>query len=150
MPKAVRGCILRAFLDSNTKLRLPLEGEAILESGPRAFTVSEVIEGRSLSRFQIGTVALCGLVVVLDGFDAQCIGFLAPAIAEDLSIPLKTFGPIFAASLIGLMLAAMGVGPIADRVGPSGQRCSRRSRLRSFLCFPRGPIRSTGFCFYDF
>src|SRR2546428_13396726 len=109
------------------KLRFPPEGEAILESGPRAITVSEVIEGRSLSRFQIGTVALCGLVVVLDGFDAQCIGFLAPAIAEDLSIPLKTFGPIFSASLIGLMIAAMGVGPIPDRVGR--KRPARHSRL---------------------
>ncbi len=113
----VRGCILGTFLESNTTLQLPPEGEAILESGPRAFTVREVIEGRSLSRFQLATVALCALVVVLDGFDAQCIGFLAPAIAEDLSIPLKTFGPIFSASLIGLMVAAMSVGPIADRVG---------------------------------
>lgn len=88
-----------------------------MESGLRTYTVREVIEGRSLSRFQMAAVALCALVVVLDGFDAQCIGFLAPAISDDLAIPLKNFGPIFAASLFGLMVAAMFVGPVADRVG---------------------------------
>jgi AAHS family 4-hydroxybenzoate transporter-like MFS transporter len=42
----------------------------------RALTVNEIIDERPLSRFQISTIALCGLVLLLDGFDTQCIGFL--------------------------------------------------------------------------
>src|ERR1700683_4424723 len=80
-------------------------------------TVGEIIEQRPLGRYQIWTVVLCGLVLVLDGFDAQTINFLAPSIADGTGIPIRTFGPIFSASLIGLMIAAMATGPIADRWG---------------------------------
>ena len=60
---------------------------------------------------------MCGLVLLLDGFDTQCIGFLAPSISDTLAIPLKNFGPVFSAGLIGLMIAAMAMGPLADRWG---------------------------------
>ena len=83
----------------------------------RALTVNEIIDERPLGRFQISTIALCGLVLLLDGFDTQCIGFLAPSISESLGIPLKNFGPVFSAGLIGLMIAAMAMGPVADRWG---------------------------------
>ena len=83
----------------------------------RAPTVSELIDRRPMSRYQIWTMALCGGVIVLDGFDTQSIGFLAPSMAETLHVPVKTFGPIFAAALVGLMISSMLSGPIADRWG---------------------------------
>ena len=86
-------------------------------AGTHSLTVSEIIDQRPLSRFQISTITLCGLVLLLDGFDTQCIGFLAPSISETLTIPLKNFGPVFSAGLIGLMIAAMAMGPVADRWG---------------------------------
>jgi MFS transporter, AAHS family, 4-hydroxybenzoate transporter len=86
----------------------------------RALTISELIDTRPLSRFQISTILLCGLVLVLDGFDTQCIGFLAPSIAESLHLRIAAFGPVFAAALVGLMIASMIAGPIADRVGRKG------------------------------
>ncbi len=79
--------------------------------------VSDIIDNNPMSRFQIRTVILGGLVLFTDGFDAQTIGFLATPIAESTGIPVNTFGPIFSASLIGLMIAAMLAGPIADRWG---------------------------------
>jgi MFS transporter, AAHS family, 4-hydroxybenzoate transporter len=83
----------------------------------RAPTVSAIIDQRPMGRFQVWTMALCGTVIVLDGFDTQSIGFLAPSIADSLHIPIKTFGPIFVAALIGLMISSMLSGPIADRWG---------------------------------
>jgi AAHS family 4-hydroxybenzoate transporter-like MFS transporter len=83
----------------------------------RAPTVSEIIDQRPVSRFQAWTMALCGLVIVLDGFDTQSIGFLAPSMAETLRIPVKNFGPVFAFGLFGLMISSMATGPIADRWG---------------------------------
>jgi AAHS family 4-hydroxybenzoate transporter-like MFS transporter len=79
--------------------------------------VSEIIDQRPLSRFQLRTILLCGLVLVLDGFDTQSIGFLAPSIAQSLHLSIRTFGPIFSAALIGLMVSSLVVGPLADRVG---------------------------------
>src|SRR5579863_6860336 len=83
----------------------------------RAPTVSEMIDQRPMSRYQFWTMALCGMVIVLDGFDTQSIGFLAPSMAGTLHVPVKAFGPIFAAALVGLMISSMLSGPVADRWG---------------------------------
>ena len=83
----------------------------------RALTVSEIIDQQPLSSVQVLAISLCGLVLLLDGFDTQCIGFLAPSISQTLAIPLKSFGPVFSAGLVGLMVAAMAMGPLADRWG---------------------------------
>ncbi len=83
----------------------------------RAFTVAEILDHRPLSRMQISTFLLCGLVLVLDGFDAQSLGFLASSIAKTLRVPVSRFGPVFGIALFGLMIAAMISGPIADRWG---------------------------------
>ena len=74
------------------------------------------MSGRS-ARFQATTILSCGLVLLLDGFDTQAMGFLVPPIAEELGVPLSAFGTVLSAGLFGLMLGAMGAGPIADRWG---------------------------------
>jgi AAHS family 4-hydroxybenzoate transporter-like MFS transporter len=70
-----------------------------------------------MSPQQLRTIALCAIVIILDGFDTQCMGFLVPVISESLHIPLPSFGPVLSAALVGLMVAAMASGPIADRWG---------------------------------
>src|SRR5262249_15759501 len=70
-----------------------------------------------MSPQQVRTIALCAVVIILDGFDTQCMGFLVPVISENLQIALASFGPVLSAALLGLMLAAMASGPIADRWG---------------------------------
>jgi len=82
----------------------------------REYNVRDLIDERPLSRFQLRVLALCVFIIVLDGFDSS-IGFLAPSIADDLGIPLPKFGPVFSASLVGLMIASLTSGPIADRWG---------------------------------
>jgi MFS transporter, AAHS family, 4-hydroxybenzoate transporter len=87
------------------------------EQKPQTLTVSRFIDERPMGAFQIWTVVLGGLVLVLDGFDGQTINYLTPSIAETTKIPVHSFGPILSASLIGLMVAALTTGPIADRWG---------------------------------
>ena len=91
-----------------------------METVERAPTISELIDQRPMSRFQINTMLLCGLVLVLDGFATQSIGFLAPSMAQSLHLPVSSFGPVFAAALFGLMLSSILAGSIADFVGRKG------------------------------
>ena len=84
---------------------------------PATLTVNDVIDNHPLSRLQISTIVLCSVVLVLDGFDTQAMGFLVPPIAEELGIPLSAFGSVLSAGLFGLMIGAMSAGPIADRWG---------------------------------
>jgi AAHS family 4-hydroxybenzoate transporter-like MFS transporter len=83
----------------------------------RSITVNELIDDRPLTGYQMTTILLCGVVLLLDGFDTQAMGFLVPPISEELGIPLSAFGPVFSAGLFGLMIGAMAAGPIADRWG---------------------------------
>ena len=84
---------------------------------PASLTVNNIIDDRPVTRFQMMTIGLCGFVLLLDGFDTQSMGFLALPIAEELGIPVSTFGSVFSAGLFGLMFGAMTSGPIADRWG---------------------------------
>ena len=62
------------------------EGPERMATAHRAPRVSEIIDQRPLGRFQLLTIVLCGLVLVLDGFDTQSIGFLAPSMAVSLHL----------------------------------------------------------------
>ncbi|HXQ49750.1 MAG TPA: MFS transporter [Stellaceae bacterium] len=86
----------------------------------RTINVNDVIDSRPLSRFQIATFALCVLTGAIDGFDSQSIAFVAPSMAGDLGIDIRSFGPIFAAGNVGGMIGALTLPVIADRVGRRG------------------------------
>lgn len=83
----------------------------------RALSVGEVIDQQPLSAVQIWTIVLCAVVLTMDGYHAVSMGFVTGPVAAATHIPLSSFGWILSISLIGLMIAALGTGPIADRVG---------------------------------
>src|SRR5206468_12973617 len=62
-------------------------------------------------------ICLCAFVVGLDGFDAQALGFVAPALAKDLHLAPGALGPVFGASLFGVMIGSLLFGAIADYLG---------------------------------
>ncbi|MEN2793223.1 MFS transporter [Sphingomonas oligophenolica] len=63
------------------------------------------------------TLGIAMIAAMFDGYDGQVIGFLAPAIGKDWSLPRSEFGVIFSVGLVGLILGAMLVAPLADRLG---------------------------------
>ena len=79
--------------------------------------VRERIDERPFGRYQLLITAMCALVVFLDGFDTQAIGYVAPAIIKDLGVNRAALSPVFSASLVGLMLGALIGGPVSDRFG---------------------------------
>jgi AAHS family 4-hydroxybenzoate transporter-like MFS transporter len=79
--------------------------------------VSAWIDQRGVSRMQWWIFILCGLVATLDGVDLQSISFVAPVIVRQWHVNPALLGPVFSASLFGLMLGALVSGPLADRVG---------------------------------
>ena len=79
--------------------------------------ITQLIDDRALSRFQILVIALCGFIAMLDGFDTQAIAFVAPAIAVDIGADKSAFGPVFSAALVGLAVGAVSLGTLADSAG---------------------------------
>jgi MFS transporter, AAHS family, 4-hydroxybenzoate transporter len=70
-----------------------------------------------ISTSQIMVGLLCALVAVMDGFDTQAIGYVAPAIVQSWKISKVALGPVFSAGLIGALLGALSFSPLADRFG---------------------------------
>ena len=79
--------------------------------------ITELIDRCPLGPLQIRVIVLCGLVALLDGLDLLAIGVAAPVMAGPLHIAPNQLGFVFSAALVGLMLGAFGLGPIADRYG---------------------------------
>ena len=80
--------------------------------------VGEVLN-RKLSGFQTGAIAVCALAGIFDGFDIQSIGILAPAIAQNLHIPISAFGTIFSLGWLGVMIGTLISGPDCGPLWPA-------------------------------
>src|SRR5882724_8122186 len=72
-------------------------------SGNPAVDIAALINTLPLGSFQKGIMVLIGGVVVMDGFDVQAIGFVAPALTRDWNIDPTALGPIFGAGLLGML-----------------------------------------------
>ncbi|MEV6899954.1 MFS transporter [Amycolatopsis sp. NPDC051372] len=83
----------------------------------RTVHLDDLIDGRPVGRFHFLVLALTGLVMFLDGLDTQAISFVAPAVAREWSLPVAALGPIFSASIVGLMIGYLVLSPLAHRIG---------------------------------
>jgi len=79
--------------------------------------VDRTIHDRPLGRLHVLVAGLCAAVVFIDGFDAQVMGFVAPALSVDLHIPRVALGAVISSGTFGMMLGALALGPLADRIG---------------------------------
>src|SRR5574340_953926 len=76
-----------------------------------------LIEPEPFNRNPWLVMALCGAALFMDGFDAQAMGYVAPALAPALHIARAALGPVFSSGLVGIMIGALVFGPVADRIG---------------------------------
>jgi AAHS family 4-hydroxybenzoate transporter-like MFS transporter len=77
----------------------------------------DILHIKSIGPYQVLVLGLGALVLFADGFDAQMVGNVAPAIAGDWHVKTPAFAPVFAANVFGLMIGAMAVTPLADALG---------------------------------
>jgi AAHS family 4-hydroxybenzoate transporter-like MFS transporter len=67
--------------------------------------------------FHFMLLAVTGLCLVIDGFDAQAMGYVAPSVIGEWHVSKAALGPVFSASLFGMLLGALGLSVLADRIG---------------------------------
>jgi AAHS family 4-hydroxybenzoate transporter-like MFS transporter len=79
--------------------------------------VQAFLDTHPFSPYQWLVLALCFLVVLLDGFDTAAIGYIAPSLLGEWHIPKPALAPVLSAALFGLAAGALASGPLADRLG---------------------------------
>ncbi|KHL07692.1 UNVERIFIED_CONTAM: 4-hydroxybenzoate transporter, partial [Mumia flava] len=76
-----------------------------------------LIDQGKVGGFQILLLAICGLCLIIDGFDVQAMGYVAPAIIKDWNITKASLGPVFGAGLFGMLVGSLVFGVLGDRFG---------------------------------
>src|SRR6202453_2508842 len=84
---------------------------------PPPLNISEAIDNSRFGSFQIGLCILCGLCLLMDGFDVQAMGYVAPVILKEWHVPHAQFGPVFGAGLFGILVGSLLFSMLADKIG---------------------------------
>jgi len=98
----------------------------------RAVNVSDIIDTRPVGPFQLRAFLLCAAVLFVDGFDVQGITYVVPTITREWELVRGQLWPALTAGLVGVMLGAMFLAPLADRVG--------RRRVIVYSCVAFGTL----------
>ena len=70
-----------------------------------------------MTRQGLWVVALCTMVVLMDGVDAQVMGYAAPSLRQSWSLGPSALGVVFSAGLFGMMAGSMLFGIVGDKLG---------------------------------
>ena len=79
--------------------------------------IGELLENSPIGPLQIRVFLLCMICLIMDGFDVQAMGYVAPAIVEDWGIPRALLGGVFAAANFGVLLGSLVFSMVADKIG---------------------------------
>ncbi|MGD0023594.1 MAG: MFS transporter [Xanthobacteraceae bacterium] len=79
--------------------------------------VSHLLDERGLSAFQIKLIIWSFFVVLIDGYDIAAIGFAAPYLVRSWGVAPNALGPVFSASLVGILFGSALFGWVGDRYG---------------------------------
>ncbi len=79
--------------------------------------IKERIREASMSPRQWGVIALCLLLVMIDGFDIAVISLTSPQIQDDWGVGQSMIGYLLSSGLLGMAIGSILLSPLADRIG---------------------------------
>ena len=79
--------------------------------------ITDVVDGGKLNTFLFAVFVLFGMFLVMDGFDVQVMGYVAPALITEWRIDNQDLLPAIVAGLVGMFAGSMLFGMVGDRIG---------------------------------
>src|SRR5262245_46199156 len=79
--------------------------------------VADVIDNAKVGSLQVGLFVLSAMCLILDGFDVQIVGYVAPAIFQEWQVPRSALGNVLAAGNFGVMVGSLVFTMVGDKLG---------------------------------
>ena len=79
--------------------------------------VSQMLDERGIGAFHVKLIIWSLFIVLIDGYDIGAIAFAAPSLMKEWHFPPTELGPLFSASLIGILFGSAIFGFVGDRYG---------------------------------
>jgi AAHS family 4-hydroxybenzoate transporter-like MFS transporter len=90
---------------------------SVMAGATASIDVTDIMDEQQTGLFHVRIVALCALMLFLDGIDNQGISYVAPALTEAWHLSRGALAPVFTAGIIGVATGALLTGPLTDRFG---------------------------------
>jgi AAHS family 4-hydroxybenzoate transporter-like MFS transporter len=85
--------------------------------GANTIDVGALLEHSTIGPVQVRVFVLTMASLVMDGFDVQAMGYVAPAIIAEWGINPSLLGPVFAAANVGVLIGSLVFSVVADKIG---------------------------------
>lgn len=79
--------------------------------------LTDIIDNNPIGKRQYLILILCGVLMILDGFDVQSMSYVAPAILQDWNIDKSQLGSVFGSGLFGLLIGSLIFSYFSDKWG---------------------------------
>jgi AAHS family 4-hydroxybenzoate transporter-like MFS transporter len=79
--------------------------------------IGKIIDDSKLNKVSLSVILLCGLIMIMDGFDYTIITVAGPMIRKEWNVGTKPFGVVFSAAFFGYLFGAIICGALSDRIG---------------------------------
>lgn len=79
--------------------------------------IGKLIDNSTLNKASISVIFLCGLIMIMDGYDYMIISVAAPRIMKEWNLGTDIFGWVFSAAFAGYLIGAPVFGILSDKIG---------------------------------
>src|ERR1700750_25588 len=83
----------------------------------RHLDVQKLCDEARFSKFHLLLLLWCALIIIFDGYDLAVVGIALPSIMRDMNVAPTSAGFMVSSALLGMMIGAVFLGTIADRIG---------------------------------
>ncbi|WP_354685175.1 MFS transporter [Cupriavidus necator] len=83
----------------------------------RQVDIHKLADEARFNRFHGLVLFWCALIIVFDGYDLAVAGIALPSIMKDMGVNATSAGFMVSSALFGMMVGAIFLGTIADRIG---------------------------------
>jgi AAHS family 4-hydroxybenzoate transporter-like MFS transporter len=88
-----------------------------MQTPAQRINIADMLGNSTVGPLQKRVFILCALCLIIDGFDVQAMGYVAPAVFAELGIPRPALGSLLAAANFGVLIGSLVFSPVADKIG---------------------------------